>query len=290
MDGWEGCSCEGCSCEEQERKITPSLHHSPTPLQVRLNVIAKLEAVHAVIGLKQLAQSLLPAITELSGDKTWRVRQAVIDFTPRLAPLMGTDFFEPSSKLTDLSIAWLSDPVFAIREAAMGNLKRLTLTFGPAWAERVLVPRLMGLVDAASAAGSSAALLSAASPFQLRMTALLALSVRVDGVGGVRRRSTVHTFCLPQSTLPHPPLQSVAEALPPPSCTSRLLPALVAFARDPVPNVRFNVAKALARLAKAGKIEPAALAASVRPCCATLLQDADNDVRREAATAQRACV
>jgi serine/threonine-protein phosphatase 2A regulatory subunit A len=41
-------------------------------MQVRLNIISKLETVNQVIGLKMLSQSLLPAIVELSSDKQVR--------------------------------------------------------------------------------------------------------------------------------------------------------------------------------------------------------------------------
>lgn len=38
-----------------------------------------------VIGIKQLSQSLLPAIVELSEDSKWRVRLAIIEYMPLLA-------------------------------------------------------------------------------------------------------------------------------------------------------------------------------------------------------------
>lgn len=41
-----------------------------------------------------LAQSLLPAIEELSEDKHWRVRLAVIEHIPLLASQLGADFFQ----------------------------------------------------------------------------------------------------------------------------------------------------------------------------------------------------
>ncbi len=92
---------------------------------VRLNIISKLEAVNAVIGLKMLSQSLLPAIQELSADKSWRVRHAIIDFTPLLARQLGSDIFDSSPELTDLCLTWLTDPVHAVRQAATHNLKKL---------------------------------------------------------------------------------------------------------------------------------------------------------------------
>lgn len=38
-----------------------------------------------VIGVKQLSQSILPAIVELAEDTKWRVRLAIIEYMPLLA-------------------------------------------------------------------------------------------------------------------------------------------------------------------------------------------------------------
>ena len=82
-------------------------------------------------------------------------------------------------------------------------------------------------------------------------------------------------------------VQTVAEAFPPALLTSRLLPAILAFARDPVPNVRFNLAKALQRLATLGVLDTAA-AARIRPILTALAADTDDDVRFYAGKASAA--
>ena len=38
-----------------------------------------------MIGVKQLSQSILPAIVELAEDQKWRVRLAIIEYMPLLA-------------------------------------------------------------------------------------------------------------------------------------------------------------------------------------------------------------
>ena len=93
-------------------------------LQVRLNVISKLDDVNRVVGLKMLSQSLIPAIVELSSDKQWRVRLAIIDFVPLLAKQLGPDFF--GAELLSLCTKWLTDSVCSIRDAATTNLCKLT--------------------------------------------------------------------------------------------------------------------------------------------------------------------
>ena len=59
--------------------------------------------------------------------------------------------------------------------------------------------------------------------------------------------------------------------------SSRILPALIALARDPVPNVRFNAAKALTVVA--ARLEPSLAATTVAPTLSALLADKDTDVR-----------
>ena len=77
-----------------------------------------------MIGLDFFTQSLLPTIIELALDRKWRVRLAIIEHIPLLAEQLGHEFFE--QRLRDLCMAWLSDEVFSIREAASKNLTQLT--------------------------------------------------------------------------------------------------------------------------------------------------------------------
>lgn len=231
-----------------------------TSPQVRLNIISKLEAVNAVIGLKVLSQSLLPAISELSTDKQWRVRLAIIDFVPLLASQLGQEFF--AAELTDLCVRWLTDPVYAIREAAAINLRKLTEVFGSSWAEADILPRLLQLANAGGVAippassglfhhhsGTSIETLVSStetSSFQLRMTSL-------------------------QATV------AVGTAVSQATLQSAVLPFLLQFALDPVPNIRFNLAKALTVLAP--RLDATTKAGDLRRILDGLAQDAQQDVQ-----------
>ena len=99
--------------------------------------------VWAVIGIELLSESLLPAIVELAEDKSWRVRQAIIEYIPLLANQLGKPFFD--EQLGNLCMSWLGDTVFSIREAATVNLKKLTEVFGVEWAKVAIVPKVMGM-------------------------------------------------------------------------------------------------------------------------------------------------
>ena len=128
--------------------------------EVRLNIISKLETVNSgrfiivvehfmctqsslVIGIDLLSQSLLPAIVDLAEDKSWRVRQAIIEYIPLLATQLGRPFFD--EQLGNLCLSWLGDNVFSIREAATVNLKKLTEVFGVEWSRSTIVPKVLAM-------------------------------------------------------------------------------------------------------------------------------------------------
>ena len=96
-----------------------------------------------MIGIELLSESLLPAIVELAEDKSWRVRQAIIEYIPLLATQLGKPFFDES--LGNLCMSWLGDTVYSIREAATVNLKKLTDVFGVDWAKVQIVPKVVGM-------------------------------------------------------------------------------------------------------------------------------------------------
>ncbi|OBZ79824.1 Protein phosphatase PP2A regulatory subunit A [Grifola frondosa] len=170
--------------------------------EVRLNIISKLEQVNTVIGIELLSESLLPAIVELAEDKSWRVRQAIIEYIPLLATQLGKSFFD--EQLGNLCMSWLGDNVYSIREAATINLKKLTEAFGVEWAKVQIVPKVVGM-------GQHPNYLYRMTTVQAIMT--IAPSLTLDIVRG------------------------------------EILDTLLQLAGDPIPNIRFNVAKALEVLA-----------------------------------------
>ena len=103
----------------------------------------RLSWVNNVIGIELLSQSLLPAIIELSEDKQWRVRLAIIEYIPLLASQLGVQFFD--EKLGNLCMGWLGDNVYSIREAATVNLRKLTEVFGVEWARTTIIPKVLAM-------------------------------------------------------------------------------------------------------------------------------------------------
>lgn len=231
-------------------------------LQVRLNVISGLDSINAVIGVDLLSQSLLPAITDLAQDSKWRVRLAVIENTPMLAKQLGVQFF--NEKLINLTLAWLGDVVFSIRKAAAQNIRHLTEIFGEDWARTNIVPRIREMQSNAA--------------FAKRMTALFAVQVLLSASAAV---TTHPTACAGSSRATKTPTLSHGMVL------EVLLPIVLAMASDPVPNIRFTVAKTLAHLAvtptSSAKNDVLVLS-EISPVLAKLAADVDRDVRSFAAS------
>lgn len=62
---------------------------------------------------------------------------------PLLAGQLGVEFFD--EKLNSLCMTWLVDHVYAIREAATLNLKKLVEKFGPVWAQDTVIPKVLAM-------------------------------------------------------------------------------------------------------------------------------------------------
>ncbi|XP_036283627.1 serine/threonine-protein phosphatase 2A 65 kDa regulatory subunit A beta isoform isoform X4 [Pipistrellus kuhlii] len=137
--------CENLPSEGRETIIMNQVLPYIKCPEVRLNIISNLDCVNEVIGIRQLSQSLLPAIVELAEDAKWRVRLAIIEYMPLLAGQLGVEFFD--EKLNSLCMAWLVDHVYAIREAATNNLMKLVQKFGTEWAQNTIVPKVLVMAN-----------------------------------------------------------------------------------------------------------------------------------------------
>lgn len=216
--------------------------------EVRLNIISKLEQVNSVIGIELLSQALLPAIMQLAEDKQWRVRQAIIEYIPLLATQLGVDFFD--EKLGNLCMAWLADPVFSIREAATVNLRKLTEVFGTQWSAQALLPKVV-----ANAGEEN---------YLYRLTTVFAITTMAPALNAEVIRA------------PTGPVLSEGAQQPSISET------IVHLAEDPIPNIRFNVAKALEVLATVVGTQPGGqevVKDTLVPAIRKLKDDSDADVR-----------
>jgi hypothetical protein len=93
-----------------------------------------------VVGLGKLSENVIPAITELGQNKSWRIRQCVLEYIPSLSNQLTLEYF--SKNLCDLCFGWLTDSVYAVRTAAVINLKKLTQRFGDEFTLQHVLPKV----------------------------------------------------------------------------------------------------------------------------------------------------
>ncbi|CAK0821633.1 unnamed protein product [Prorocentrum cordatum] len=74
-------------------------------------------------------------------DNHWRIRQRVVEQTPKLAKLFGVEMFQ--SKLEAFYLSSFRDSVHSVREAAIQHLKEIVDTFGSQWTVEHLLPKLV---------------------------------------------------------------------------------------------------------------------------------------------------
>ncbi|KAJ7169889.1 armadillo-type protein [Mycena filopes] len=219
-----------------------TIEHLPPPLPA-----SSKRRLPRMIGIELLSETLLPAIVELAEDKSWRVRQAIIEYIPLLANQLGKPFFD--EQLGNLCMSWLGDTVFSIREAATVNLKKLTEVFGVEWAKVQIVPKVMGMGQHPN--------------YLFRMTTVQAIT-------------------------------TIAPSLNLDIVRTDIIDPLLQLASDPIPNIRFNVAKSLEVLAITYGVNPPGtefVRTRIVPALEQQKNDQDADVRYFAARAlQKALV
>ena len=75
-----------------------------------MSLIKSMKGLAEVIGSAEINEHIIPALTELSSDKNWRVKLAALEFVPVLCQLPDKNIFQ--TKLEEVVLGWLSDPVF----------------------------------------------------------------------------------------------------------------------------------------------------------------------------------
>lgn len=145
-------------------------------------------------------------------------------------------------------MSWLWDPVFAIRDAAVNNLKELTIIFGSDWAEREIVDRLLN------------------NKFE-------SIDEKIDYSNFI-----IRITCLFAITKLVPVIDQLV-------IVGKLLPFIDNLVADRVPNIRFNIAKLYLVVAQTFKATKDSLEveklikADILPSLEKLQNDNDDDVR-----------
>ena len=104
--------------------------------EVVVSLIENMEQLVKTVLPAALDEKILPAICSLASDKTWRIRLASVQFMPKLAGIVGAEVFQ--SKLESVLVGMLQDSVFAIREAVVDSMVKISeAPLDKAWLEEV---------------------------------------------------------------------------------------------------------------------------------------------------------
>lgn len=100
--------------------------------EVIVSLVENLEPLFKTMGETALNEKLVPAIINLSNDKTWRIRLAVIQFIPKMAKYVDREIFV--TKVEQALLQMLMDPVYTIREEAAASCLALSKSiYDEAW-------------------------------------------------------------------------------------------------------------------------------------------------------------
>lgn len=209
--------------------------------EVRLNIISNLTILNDVIGIQLLTKALLPAITELAKDKQWRVRLAIIEYIPLLSKQLGMDFF--NNVLNKLCMLWLWDSVYTIREAAVLNLMKLAKIFGDDWTKLEIIDKIIlgDLLEDYKKENEELFNNTANNNNSANNGSSLSLvngDTHIENVNSSIMNNFIYRITCLFTML------KVSEVIISDSIIiDDILPWLETMSHDPVPNVRFNVAK-----------------------------------------------
>lgn len=92
--------------------------------EVICSLISNLGPVVEKISRNSIFEKLIPTLTTLCSDKTWRIRLAVVEFIVTLATYIDKAQFK--EMLQDVIVKMLQDSVFAIREESINTLIKLS--------------------------------------------------------------------------------------------------------------------------------------------------------------------
>mmetsp|Transcript_20349 Transcript_20349/g.42839 ORF Transcript_20349/g.42839 Transcript_20349/m.42839 type:complete len:103 (-) Transcript_20349:221-529(-) len=72
-------------------------------------------------------------------------------------------------------------------------------------------------------------------------------------------------------------MQTLSKSLSPIMVHQHVLPVVINLSTDPVPNIRFNVAKTLQSLAT--QVDAPVVSSDIQPCLSSMIGDDDRDVK-----------
>uniref|UniRef100_A0A7R9V0W1 TOG domain-containing protein n=1 Tax=Chlamydomonas euryale TaxID=1486919 RepID=A0A7R9V0W1_9CHLO len=276
--------------------------------EVRVAAAGRVAAVSRLLDASQIVPSVIPCVAELSVDSSQAVRAALAGVVMELAPLLGKR--ATIDHLVPVFLQLLKDSFPDVRLNVISKLDQVNKVIGIELLAQSLLPAIKELVEdkhwrvRLAIVEHIPLLASQLGPdfFQEKLgpQCLLSLEDQVASIrdaaattlqriakefGGEWARDNLLPRVLPKISNGHylyrmtvlHAISKLAMVVPADVLVGQMLPVFISAAKDQVPNVRFNVAKMLQRIAPL--LERSIVAQRVRPCLSDLCDDSDVDVR-----------
>lgn len=265
-----------------------------------------------------IMQNVLPAVKELVCDANQHVKAALASVIMGLSPIMGKE--NTIQHLLPLFLIQLKDEHSDVRLNIISNLDSVNQVIGIHQLSQSLLPAIVELAEDPKwrvrlAIIEHMPLLAeqlGVEFFDEKLNSLC-MGWLVDGVFAIRGAATTNLKRLvsifgiewAQSTIISKVLSMardpnylhrmttlfainvLSDVCPPDVITKFMVPVVSNLANDTVPNVRFNVAKTMAKIAPV--LDSATLQTQVKPCLTKLHEDDDYDVKFFASEALILC-
>ena len=118
-------------------------------LDIRINLINNISQLSKIVESKIILEKIIPSIVEISGKKSWRVRNKIIN----IIPILSTDLFDQTifmKNILPICLNYLTDHVFAIREAGCKLLTNIFKDVKNVELENKLIEKLNEMVNSSN--------------------------------------------------------------------------------------------------------------------------------------------
>eukprot|EP00743_Colponemidia_sp_Colp-15_P001721 GILK01001880.1.p1 GENE.GILK01001880.1~~GILK01001880.1.p1 ORF type:complete len:597 (+),score=99.77 GILK01001880.1:60-1793(+) len=270
------------SMEQLQQQVFPAFQSlaKDGSQMVRTAFAQSLPEIALTVGRDITSRFLMNYVLELMRDENHEVRFNIVSKLGRFADLVGADFLN-ATMLTNIQHL-AEDPQWRVRLSVLEQIPGLAKSVGTEVFQSKLEPLFMaGLSD---------------NVYSVRVSAIEELKALADVFGPQWTTShllprVVEHFYKDQSYLHRMTsvlaLPVLASSLSSDDIAQSMLPVLLRAAKDPVPNIRFVVAKTIIKLIPC--LDATVLNSQIRPCLNEMQQDSDRDVVYYARQAAQLC-
>uniref|UniRef100_M4BXL3 Phosphatase PP2A regulatory subunit A/Splicing factor 3B subunit 1-like HEAT repeat domain-containing protein n=1 Tax=Hyaloperonospora arabidopsidis (strain Emoy2) TaxID=559515 RepID=M4BXL3_HYAAE len=275
--------------------------------EVRTAATSKILGVARLLQPQRIVDKIVPCFQRLARDMSDHVRSALASVVMKVAPSLGRDL--TIEHLLPLFLLLLNDQNSEVRLNVISNLEEGNTVVGIELLSQSLLPAIVHLAEDRQWRIRLAIIeyipllaVQLGRDYFEEQLAELCMAWLVDNVFSIREAATVNLKNLTEhfgvdwaraSVVPRilamhsnanflhrltslHAVNVLCEAMTPDLIQTLLIPLAVELAQDPVPNIRFNVAKTLEVLGS--KVDAEARMNTIAPCLGVLLQDGDTDV------------